>query len=275
MSLLSNGLRLSDSPEPSSVVYKPHPIRDAHAPESRGMPLFLSLCVTPLAVYAFSAGVGMRAPFSGIRQPGRAVPLSLSEQEPSADVLESVQSRLGLREAGGAGHTEGTSALDPHLADTASPTLSQPTEPLTPGVWTLAPRADQIEVPLNPALPREVGGNGLVRGIGQEASVGSGDLNQPLQPIPDHRLVLVWKTSMKYRLISQKEVNAIQSLKVLILIGDDGVPFQATVLSGPTFLHDRAKAAALGWRFEPLRPHGLKGPVSLVLVFNPIHLGPQ
>ena len=57
--------------------------------------------------------------------------------------------------------------------------------------------------------------------------------------------------------------------RVRILIGEDGIPFQATWVSGPWKLREKAIRTALGWRFEPLDPHGLKAPLSLVLTFHP------
>lgn len=268
-----DGSALMASADASSTVYDAHPVRDAHAPESRALPLLLSLCLTPLAVYGFSSGLLARASFQSARHPGKTAPLLLDAWVFPPDATEPVQSPLGWREAGGAGHPEGTGTLDPNLAEVQAPALSQPTEAMAPQARAVAPETPQMAASLNAALPIKAGGNGLERGLGREASVGLGDLDQPLRPIPDHRLVLIRRVSMHYRLASKQESSAIQPLKVRILIGDDGVPFQATALSGPSFLHEQAQATALDWRFEPLRPHGLKGPVSLVLVFQPSHLG--
>lgn len=261
------------STDATSSVYDAHPVRDAHARESRAMPLLLSLCLTPLVAYGFSAGLLARTPFRGAGHPGRTAPLLLDAWTAPPEATEPAQSPRGWREAGGAGHPEGTGTLDPNLAEVHAPAPSQPTETIAPEARAVAPGSPQVEASRNSALPLAAGGNGLVRGVGREAAVGLGDLDQPLQPIPDHRLVLIRKVSMQHRLASKQESSLIEPLKVLILIGDDGAPFQATVLSGPALLREQAKAAALDWRFEPLRPHGLKGPVSLVIVFQPSHLG--
>ena len=187
MSLLSGSLDLIGSAEAISSVYDAHPIRDAHPPESRGIPLLLSLCLTPLLVYGFSAGLFTHTPFGGVRNSSRTVPLSLDAWILPPDAPEPAQTLPGLREAGGAGHTEGTGTLDPNLADNLSPTLSRPTESIAPEAGAVAPRADQMEASLSPTLPGKVGGNGLVRGVGREASMGSGDLNQPLlRRVPLH-----------------------------------------------------------------------------------------
>ena len=56
--------------------------------------------------------------------------------------------------------------------------------------------------------------------------------------------------------------------QVRILIDELGIPFRATLVSGPPKLGEKAIRAALAWRFEPLGPHGLKAPLAIVITFR-------
>jgi hypothetical protein len=96
--------------------------------------------------------------------------------------------------------------------------------------------------------------------------------NRPQEyvPVRDLLLVPIRQVPVHHRLLKGEESAARQPVRIRLLIGEDGVPFQATVVSGPSFLVEEALKAARLWRFEPLGPHGLQAPQSVTLKFYPL-----
>ena len=94
-------------------------------------------------------------------------------------------------------------------------------------------------------------------------------------PVRDFRLVPTKQVSIYHELVKGEASTTRQPVRVCILIGEDGVPFQISVVSGPSFLYQDALKAAREWRFEPLERHGLKAPVPLIIIFIPNLLPPK
>ena len=267
-------LDLEPGAEPLSPVYALQPIRDAAAERSRGLPLCVSLVLTPLLIYGLTlslASPATKEALQGLLKTRSSVSLLL--QEPPPDQRPPVRALVGPEGPGGAGHREGTNSLDPRLtAHTAL--LSKPSEAIDPDSLSLSPRAEPVTLSLNPALPPQVGGNGLARGSGRDSALGGGGLTRPPAPVPvpDFKLVPTRQTAVNHQLQAGEAFSARDPVRVRILIGEDGVPTQAILVSGPEFLREKALRAAREWRFEPLGPHGLKAPQSLVLLFYPNYL---
>lgn len=268
-----------------SSVHDLHPIQRAASARSHGIPILLSLGLTPLLIYGLSISLispaSLRAMQRAVDQAGRSVSLLLHEPVAAAPAVPpSVRNLVGPQGPGGEGHREGTSTLDPRLAGLPAPALSKPTEAVDPDLLSLSPRAEPVDFSINPALPIQAGGNGLSRGTGRDAGLGKGGLIRPPARVPapvsarapgsspDFRLVPMRQVVVNHRM-SAGESSVPMPVRVRILIGEDGIPFQATVVSGPEYMHAESLQAALGWRFEPLRAHGLKAPVELVLIFRP------
>lgn len=260
----------------ASSVYDLHPIRDAAAARSRGIPLLVSLGLTPLVIYGLANSLvspaSARAAEGALDQARRSVSLLLLEPAP-ADVKAPARSLLGPEGPGGMGHREGTNTLDPRLAAYTS-ALSRPSDTVDPDELAAAPTAERMDLSLNPALPSQAGGNGLARGTGRDSALGSGGLLRPPQAM-DFKLVPTRQVPVSHQLVRGEEAAAREIVRVRILIGEDGVPIQAALVSGPEFLREKAIKAALEWRFEALGPHGLKAPLALVLIFRPNFLRPR
>ena len=269
-------LDLTPGARTESSVHDLRPISQAAAARSHAVPVLLSLGLTPLLVYGLClsllAPASLQSARSGVSLAVRSVTLLLQEPAAPAHLKEPVRNLAGPEGPGGAGHREGTSTLDPRLAGIQTSARSMPTDAVDPDELSLSPRAERIGLSLNPALPLQAGGNGLARGTGRDAARGPGGLIRPPVPVPvpDQKLVPLRQVPIYHRLAPGEEGAATrQPVRVRILIGDDGVPFQATVVSGPALLHEEALRAAREWRFEPLGGHGLKAPVSLTLTFHP------
>lgn len=255
-----------------SSVHDLHPIQQAASARSHGVPILLSLGLTPLLIYGLSISLispsSLQAMQRAVDQAGRSVSLLL--HEPAA--APAVRNLVGPQGPGGEGHREGTSTLDPRLADLPVPILSKPTVAVDPDQLSLSPRAEPVDFSINPALPIQAGGNGLTRGTGRDAGQGKGGLIRPPAPVPvpspDFRLVATRQVVVNHRM-SAGESSTPMPVRVRILINEDGIPFQAAVVSGPEYLHAESLKAAREWRFEPPGAHGLKAPVELVLTFRP------
>lgn len=242
------------------------------------MPILLSLGLTPLLIYGLSISLAspssLRAMRRVVDQAEQSVSLLLHEPAATsaAAVQPPVRNLVGPLAPGGEGHREGTSTLDPRLADLPSRPLSQPTDAVDPDQLSVSPRGELVDFSINPALPLQAGGNGLSRGTGRDPALGKGGLIRPPTAVPvaapDFRLVPTRRVAVNHRL-SPGESTAPEPVRVRILIGEDGIPFQATVVSGPGYLHAESLRAARNWRFEPLPSHGLQAPVALVLTFRP------
>jgi hypothetical protein len=259
-----------------SSVHDLHPIQQAASARSHGIPILLSLGLTPLLIYGLSMSLispsSLQAMQRAVDQAGRSVSLLLHEPAAAAAIQPPVRKLVGPQGPGGEGHREGTSTLDPRLAGLPTSALSKPTEAVDPDQLSLAPRAEPVDFSINPALPVQAGGNGLSRGTGRDAGLGKGGLMRPPVPVPvaspDFRLVATHQVVVNHRMAQGEPTNP-QPVRVRILIGEDGIPFQATVVSGPEYLHAESLRAARAWRFEPPGAHGLKAPVDLVLTFRP------
>lgn len=260
----------------ASSVHDLHPIRDAASARSRGIPFLLSLGLTPLLIYGLSISLispaSLRAVQGALDQARRSVSFQLNEPDPPG-VKPPARNPVGPAGPGGAGHRGGTGTLDPRLAAYTS-ILSQPSDAIDPETLGPSPKAERVDLSLNPALPLQAGGNGLARGTGRDSALGSGGLIRPPKVL-DFKLIPTRQVTVQHQLAPGEESATRQPLRVRILIGEDGVPTQATVVSGPDFLHEKALKAALEWRFEPLVPHGLRAPLSLTLLFHPLIQNPR
>jgi TonB family protein len=169
------------------------------------------------------------------------------------------------------GHREGTDSIDARLAHLQVTTLSKPSDVVDPEELGPSPKAERTFLSLNPALPTQAGGNGLSRGTGKDPALGTGGLMRPPTTVPvrDLQLVPTKQVQVYHSLARGESATPQQPVRIRILIGEDGVPYEASVVSGPPFLYQEALKAARGWRFEPLAKHGLKAPISIVLTFYP------
>jgi hypothetical protein len=254
--------------ESSALVL--HPIRDAASGRSRGLPLLLSLGLTPLLIYGLSISLispsSIRVIQGVVDQTRRSVTLLL--HEPGASVIQApARLLLGPKGPGGAGHREGTNTLDPRLVAHTS-IFSKPSDAMDPDELSVAPKAERVNLSLNPALPLQAGGNGLARGTGRDSALGNGGLARPGLG-PDFKLIPTKQVPLQHRL-GPDESDRGETVRVRLIVGDDGVPTQAFFVSGPVFLQEKAIKTALEWRYEPLAPHGLKAPLPVNLIFHPV-----
>lgn len=281
-------LDLSVGAGTQSSVHDLHPIRDGASARSRGLPLTLSLGMTPLLIYGLSlslippsSGSSVQAAFG---QSHRAVSIFLSESD-SFGVKSPPRKLFAADELAGAGHREGMGTLNSQFTAYTS-YLSEPCNPIDPDERANSIIGEQASLSLSPALPPHFGGNGLASGIGGSSARGSWQLTRPpskgssvLDPVglrqtgakaavPDFKLVATRQIPMTYQMALGEEYLLGQVTQVRVLISENGVPSQATWISGPEKLQEKAKRAALGWRFEPLGPHGLRAPLALVLTFR-------
>ncbi|WLT30141.1 hypothetical protein [Geothrix sp. PMB-07] len=256
-----------------TTVYGVHPIREAAPARSRGIPILFSLGMTPLILYGLSISLTHGHLDSLIRrepsQHRESVSLTVQEAE-VAFIRPPTKYLMGSESPGGEGHREGTDGLDPRLVAHTS-IFSQPSDAIDPDELTLSPRATPVFLSLNPTLPLRSGGNGLASGTGRDSARGSGGHIRE-QKTYDFKLIPTRQVSVRHQLKPGEPTKVAADVLVRLQIGEDGVPMDASVLSGPAFLHAESIQAALQWRFEPLAPHGLKAPLSLTLVFQPFLL---
>lgn len=247
-------LDLTPSTRTESSVYELHPIRNGASARSRGIPLILSLGLTPLLIYGLALSLIPPSSLQGVHgafdQAQQSVSLML--QEP---ILPNPQASQHMSTNEGKGHPKGTGTLDPRLAAYTS-SRSLLSDSIGPDDLSTSPRAEQVDLSLSPGLPLQVGSNGLGIGTGREAATF------------DFSLIPIKRVMVRYQLRRGESISK-EPVKVRILVGDDGVPLQATVVSGPVRFHEEALIAARKWRFEPLAAHGLKAPVSSVITFFP------
>ena len=252
--------------DPGPPAYDPQPIRHAAAGGSPLLSLTLSLGLTSLLIYGLSVSLSYPPVLRFIRQEGRrSVSILLQEPTSRPGFTAPARRRFGPEGPGGEGHREGTSTLDPRLAVLSTRTPSMPVEAIDPDELSQDPKADRALLSLNPTLPLQAGGDGLSYGTGGDPARGPGGRSRP----PDHRLVPIHQVKLFHRLTPREEAAVAEPVRIRLLIGEDGVPYQASVVSGPAFLRKEALKVALAWRFEPLRPHGLKPPVPVVVTFWP------
>jgi hypothetical protein len=261
---LTAGSRLASS------VYDLHPIRHAAAARSRAIPLLLSLGLTPLLIFglanSLNSPVADRVADGALDQARNSVLMLLQEPDISG-IKPPARNPVGTEGPGGAGHLEGTGTLDPRLAAFTS-TLSQPSDAVDPELLSTSARADPAFLSLNPALPTQAGGNGLAQGTGRDSAQGPGGLIRPPKTY-DFKLIPTRQVPVSHQLIPGEDSVAREPLRVRVVIGEEGIPTQATFISGPDFLREKAIKTALEWRWEPLGPHGLKAPLTLTLIFHP------
>lgn len=264
-------LDLSASSGTESSVHDLHPILQAAPARARTLPALLSLVLTPALVLGLALGLASPPGTLARLSPGalpKSVTLLLAEVLPPTAPKPPVHNLVGPEGPGGAGHRDGTDTIDPRLVGLKTNTLAMPSDAIDPDALTLSPRADPVFLSLNPALPVQVGGNGLAKGTGRDSARGNGGLLRPL-PVHDFKLVPTRQVPLYHRL-GPGETDRREPTRVRLLIGEDGVPIAATAVSGPAFLLEKARKAALEWRFEPLSPHGLKPPFVLTLTFYPV-----
>ena len=264
-------LDLSASTGTESSVHDLHPILQAAPARARTLPALVSLVLTPVLVLGLALGLatppGSLARLGSGARP-KSVTLLLAEALPPTGAKPPVRNLVGPEGPGGAGHREGTGTIDPRLLGLKANTLAMPSDAIDPDTLSDSPRADPVFLSLNSALPIQAGGNGLARGTGRDAALGKGGLLRPL-PVHDFKLVPTRQVPLYHRL-GPGETDRREPTRVRILIGEDGVPIEARAISGPAFLLEKARQAALEWRFEPLSAHGLKPPLALTLTFYPI-----
>jgi len=243
-------LELTASAGTESSVYDLHPIRAAGSPRSHGIPLLVSLGMTPLVIYGLSVSLISPATEGALRgtldQARRSVALLL--QEPDTTVTRGpARATIGPEGPGGAGHREGTNTLEPRLAARKT-VLSKPSDAIDPEQLSALPTAERVSLSLNPALPLQEGGNGLARGTGRDSAQGPGGLTRPAKVL-DFKLIPLRQVTVQHQLAPGEESAAKETLRVRILIGEDGVPTKATLVTSPEFLREKALKAALDWRF--------------------------
>ena len=262
----------------ASSVHDLQPIQQAAPARAHTLPVLLSLGLTPLLIYGLA--LSLDAPLAAISRAvsdGRpSVTLVLEAPDDSLHLPAPTRNLVGPQSPGGVGHRDGTSTVDPRLVVTTTTALARPTDAIDPDELGLSPRADSVNLTLNPALPLQAGGNGLARGTGRDAARGNGGLLRPTVPValPDLRLVPIRQVPVYHKLAPGQSFTR-EPVRVRILIGEDGVPTKAVVVSGPPSLHEKALKAAMEWRFEPLRPHGLEAPLTLTLTFHPMLQNPR
>jgi hypothetical protein len=259
-----------------SSVHDLRPIRQAAPAGARALPALLSLGLMPLLIYglAWSLDSPIAAISRAVSEGRHSVTLLMEDTSGRLNRPAPTRNLIGPEGPGGVGHRDGTSTLDPRLAVVTTTGLAPPSDAIDPDELGPSPRADLASLSLNPALPLQAGGNGLARGTGRDAARGSGGLLRPPAAVamPDQRLVPTRQVTIQHRL-APGESALVTAVRVRILIGEDGVPLRATIVSGPAYLHAQALKAAYEWRFEPLGAHGLKAPLSLTLTFHPTFQG--
>jgi len=257
--------------EAPSTVFDLNPIRDAASPCSRGIAFLLSLGLTPLFVCALSYGLisptSKQVVQASLDAARKSVSLLLFEPQP-LDAKAPARNLVGPEGPGRESHLAGPNTLDPRLAAHTT-LLSKPSDAIDPDELVTAERAERVHLSLNPALPLQIGGNGLARGTGRDSALGNGGLIRPPKAF-DFKLVPIRQATVRHQLNPGDEPDSREPVRVRILIDKEGVPSHASVISGPPRLHAKALKAALEWRFEPIEPHGLKAPVPLNLTFHPI-----
>lgn len=274
-------LDLTDPTGTESSIQDLHPIRGAAPANSRILPVALSLGLTPLLIYGLS--ISLISPTSRLavqtafEQASRSVALLLHEPAPPSGLSAPARNLVGREGPRGSGHREGSNTIDPRLVNLPITPLSKPSDAIEPDELSSSPKTERVFLSLNPALPLQVGGNGLARGTGRDAGEGIGGPMRPptTVPVQDFRLVPTKQVQVFHRLVPGEEPTTKQPVRVRILIDNNGVPFQASVLSGPPFLYQDALKAAREWRFEPLEPHGLKAPIALIIISVPHLLPPS
>jgi len=150
--------------------------------------------------------------------------------------------------AGRPGDPKGTNTVDPeHLKGQGRRPSLVP--PLAESSLVL-PQKDTISSP-QPAwtegLPVALGGNGIPRGDG-------GGIREELQPI--HQ---VWWTNQ-----SLPGVSAV----VRLTVGADGVPLEATPISGPPELYPRLVRISMQWRFRVTESMKTRAPFYHFITFR-------
>ncbi len=253
----------------ASSIHDLRPIRDAAAPRPRGLPLLVSLGLAPLLIYglahSLNSPASARLAQGALNQARNSVILLLESAPPN--IQAPARKLLGPEGPGGMGHREGTNSLDPRLAAYTS-VLSRPSDAVDPKELTAAPTAERVDLSLNPALPLQTGGNGLAQGTVRDSALGPGGHIRPPRTY-DFKLIPTRQVPVSHHLTAGENSVAMEPLRVRVVISEEGTPTQATLISGPDFLREKAIKAALEWRWEPLGPHGLKAPLTLTLIFHP------
>lgn len=257
-------------PEDVTGPYAIAPIREASPDPSRRVALLAAVVIPGALVYW-----GLEVALPRLEPRPTALPKSVAvrldtvwpEPVPPPPIREAPEGPGDAVDLPGLGHVRGNGAIDPALL--ALPEARRP--PMIPSddpeALVLTPQAPLPPVAgLNRHLPVAPGGNGLARGTGQDAGRGGRRLSPGT---PDYKLVLLHQEPADTDLTANS-AELMVPVKVLVLIGEEGRPTSARVLSGPEPLHAPCIQAALRYRWEPLEPHGLKAPIEMVLTFHPM-----
>lgn len=252
---------------------EPAPIAQSVPPKNR-----ICVGIATLCAYGFLAALALILP---PQSPKRNEPTGLRDSLPSKKTLDVIlreetnhtqgmeRVHLGSNTPRGGG---GSGTIDPALVDTVVPDIPvmiEPPEDLSKVVYPKFP-----VIAGDPTLPRAPGGNGLERGTG-EGSKGlgrgtvegaTGRVHGGRKPF-DHQLVPVHSPNLEYSLSPSEISKDGDRTIVRVTIEDDGRVSRAKAIKGPDFLFAKAEATALRWRFEPLPPHGLKGPMDVSITF--------
>lgn len=256
----------------------PHPILVTAPRPARALPLALSSLLSGLVLtglfYLQLGRAGQAFAGAGGAPVLRTASVLLSEllPLPPAPVEELSP---GPKDPPGPGQELGAPGLG-HLKDLTGPGtgLGIPgvgnihgNDAIDPDLLALPQSTDPNGIPADRSLPVRRGGNGLAKGTVRDVGAGGG-WGGGGRPIPDFKLVPIHREPAWSRLPAT-DPDLTLPVRVRILVGADGIPFQAVAIAGPQRLYQECVDAALRWRFEPLAPHGLTAPCDLVLIFHP------
>ncbi len=245
---------------------EPSPIAHSLPPRNR-----LGVGFATLAVYGLLAGLALILPPLA---PKRNEPIGLPDSLTSRKTLDVIlreeishdrgkeRVRLGSNTLRGGG---GNGTIDPALVDKVvpnTPVMIEPPEDLSNIVYPKFP-----VIAGDPTLPRAPGGNALERGTGQGVT---GRVQGGRKQF-DHQLVPIHSPNLEYSLSPSEISKDGDQTIVRVTIEDDGRVSKAKPIKGPSFLFAKAEATALRWRFEPLPPHGLNGPMDITITFVSIN----
>ena len=265
MHLLASTREAPPGDPSEKAVYDPAPLRLRAPHPPRILPAMLSVAATSLLILGLNGGLLDSSEPRDFPRPPTAPSVRILLTETAAPDRDSphmpYRRHGGIR---GAGHPEGTSTRDPALTQrTTVQTL--PADEFDPAQVHTLPTVDRSLQVFNPNLPLKAGGNGVAQGTGHDVARGLGS-----GPRFDHRIVLIHEVRVFHQLQRGEAADPTVPARVRVKIGANGVPLDAVFLSGPLFLKAQVIAAARQWRFEPLAPHGLEAPQSVVVNFFPV-----
>ena len=148
----------------------------------------------------------------------------------------------------------------------AGGTLAGDGQPLAPA---RAPGDLAPSLPVGPAGgtgPLGLGGTGSGGNGGAGSGWGVRATPSKVRPLHDFQLIPILMPRARHDLLPGED-GSVAAVEVSLTVEDDGRVSRALPVSGPTFLFPSVLEAALRWRFEPLAPHGLKGPQEVKVRF--------